>query len=99
MSDTAATQEELPLVEATEVIQEPATEEVTQTAAPTDNAIDANDLKVAYIVGLTNEGNFIFQLLGKEKGLVELMGINAHANMRVKALHERSQGAGDVLIH
>jgi len=66
---------------------------------PEQQQLSLNDLKMGYIVGLTPDGNFVFELLGQEKGLVELLGIHEHATKRVDRIYEDSQLSGDRLTH
>jgi hypothetical protein len=57
------------------------------------------DLKCGYVVGLSQEDHFIFELFGTNKGLVELMGIHQHASHRVNSIYNDQQMAGDRLVH
>lgn len=56
------------------------------------------DLKMGYIVGITPDGNFVFEIIGKEKGLVELLGLHKFAEKKVTSLLDSTQGSGDRLI-
>lgn len=44
------------------------------------------ELEHGYVVGLDKDGKFVFQLLGKKSGLVELLGIHQYANRQVDRL-------------
>jgi len=71
-------------------------------AAPAQEApkeVRLEDTKIAYVVGMDAEGNFIFQVFGKEAGLLQLLGIHAHADRRIKAIYDDKQIAGDRLTH
>lgn len=57
------------------------------------------ELKIGYVVGLTPEGRFVFELLGQERGLVELLGIHQHATKRVNRIYDDNQLGGDRLVH
>lgn len=57
------------------------------------------DLKCGYVVGLTQDDRFIFELFGTNKGLVELMGIHQHASYRVDSVYNDQQMSGDRLVH
>ncbi len=73
-------------------------EEAAPEEQPQSQAVDLHkDMKVAYVVGLSKEDNFIFQVYGENKGLVELMGIHQHASKQVEAMYNNSQGLGDAL--
>ena len=64
-----------------------------------EQKLSLEDLKVGYIVGLTPNGDFVFELFGKEPGLVELLGIHQHAMHRVNRIYDEKQFSGDRLIH
>ena len=61
--------------------------------------VKLEDTKIAYVVGMDQEGNFIFQIFGKEAGLLQLLGIQAHANRQIQAIYDDKQMAGDRLTH
>jgi hypothetical protein len=61
--------------------------------------ISLNDLKIGYVVGITQEGQFLFEMLGENKGLVELLGIHQHAAHQVNRIYGEQQMSGDRLIH
>jgi hypothetical protein len=56
------------------------------------------ELRYGYIVGLKEDGNFVFELIGKQKGLVELLGLHRYAEKKVMQLLDVTQGSGDALI-
>jgi hypothetical protein len=58
----------------------------------------SEDLKMGYIVGLTKEGNFVFELVGKDRTLVELLGLHQYAQKRVYSILDEINGSGDRLI-
>ena len=60
---------------------------------------NGDNLRMGYIVGVTNAGNFVFEVLGENKGLVELLGLHAHATAKIQGVYERAQMTGDALIH
>ena len=63
------------------------------------SSINLQDLKIGYIVGLTAEDQFVFELFGTNKGLVELLGIHQHASKRVNSVYDDAQMSGDRLMH
>lgn len=69
---------------------------VEQQAAPTQ--LSAADLRMGYLVGLTKDGNFVFQVVGQEPGLVELLGLHQYAGLKVKSALDGSQNSGDKLV-
>ena len=80
--------------EAVEVAAEATT---TEGGAPTSVALE--DLKIGYVVGLTAEDRFVFELFGQNKGLVELLGIHQHASRKVNRVYDDQQMSGDRLLH
>ena len=74
-------------------------EEVEDTPKEEEKQLLLDELKIGYIVGLTMEGNFVFELFGQEKGIVELLGINAHADAKIKRIYDETQMSGDRLVH
>ena len=90
--------EEITTMSEAEVVK---TDEVSQVSTPVEPAkeIRLEDTKIAYVVGMDQEGNFIFQVFGKEAGLLQLLGIHAHATRRVQALYDDKQIAGDRIVH
>jgi len=80
-----------------EVVDLPqSTAEVTEAQKP--EVFNADELQIGYLVGLDPEGNFVFRVFGKSQGLVELMGVHAHACRRVQSIHDAKQGIGDGLV-
>lgn len=75
-----------------EQVEEEDVPEKEDTQQPTE-------LKIGYVVGLTPEGRFVFELLGQERGLVELLGIHQHATKRVNRIYDDNQLGGDRLVH
>ena len=65
--------------------------------APT--SVSLEDLKIGYVVGLTAEDRFVFELFGQNKGLVELLGIHQHASRKVNRVYDDQQMSGDRLLH
>jgi hypothetical protein len=83
-----------------ETPEAPEAPEAASVEAPAEEkkeGISLKDLKVGYVVGLTDEGNFVFELVGTDPGLVELLGVNAHAAERVRQIYARTQMTGDAL--
>ena len=62
-----------------------------------ESTVTLDDLKTAYIVGVTADDKFIFELYGKEKGLVQLLGIHKHATHCVDNIYNHKQMSGDRL--
>ena len=80
--------------EATPVVNE---EAEAQQSTEEGEQLSLNDLRIAYVVGLTPKGDFVFEVYGKEKGLVELLGVHQHAVKKVDRIYQDSQAQGDRL--
>jgi len=80
-------------------LSSPVPEPIPVQSVPKDKEVRLEDTKIAYIVGMDQEGNFLFQVFGKEPGLLQLMGIHAHATRRVEAIYQDKQITGDRLVH
>jgi len=74
--------------------QAPVAEELQE-----EKPMDLNDLKIGYVVGLTEDNNFVFQVFGQQRGLVELLGVHGHANKQIDAVYNNAQVMGDRLVH
>jgi len=70
-----------------------------QEVAPEKKEVKLEDTTIAYVVGMDQEGNFIFQIFGKEAGLLQLLGIHAHATRQIEAIYDDKQMSGDRLTH
>ena len=79
--------------------EEKKVEEEVVEEVPTKKAQSLDDLEVGYVVGLTDEGNFIFDVFGKRKGLVEILGLQQHAAFKIQSIYNQTQVAGDSLVN
>jgi hypothetical protein len=74
----------------------------TQAQDPAQRAEDLNNkisqLTVGYVVGVTETGDFVFEVLGDKPGLVQLMGVHQYANTRVQMLSDMNLGYGTPLL-
>lgn len=89
---------------AEEAVEDVTAAEDTQTTpagppGPEAQGLTLDDLKVGYVVGLADDGNFVFDVFGKEKDLLSLLGLHAHADRRVNQIYNQTQMAGDTLVH
>lgn len=94
--------EELREVEAPEEVVEEKVEEVATDVVEDpvqEQQLSLNDLVSGYVVGLTEDGNFIFEPIGKKKELLPLLGLNGYASRRLANLLDKSQMSGDTLVH
>ena len=59
---------------------------------------DANkELKFGFISGLRQDGNFLFEMLGTEKSLVNLMGVKQYTDKRIAGEIDKNLNTGDAL--
>jgi hypothetical protein len=75
------------------------TKPVQEENPPQEENLREEDLKIGYVVGITPDGKFIFRVMGKEKGLLELLGIHEYASRNVQRLVDNKQMSGDALVH
>lgn len=86
--------------EVKDIVEEEVVEQVVdQPAQPQQRQMSLEDMKCGYIVAMTEEGNFVFDLFGKQKGLVEVLGLHKHATSRVDTLYNQAQMSGDALVN
>lgn len=93
---SAVAQEATEDIETTAQVAEPLPVEQVGQTTPLKSL---DDFKVGYIVALTEDDNFVFDVFGSQKGLLEVMGLHQHATLRVNQIHNQSQMAGDTLIN
>jgi len=86
-------------VEAAAEAVEVAVEATAEEGAGGATSVALEDLKIGYVVGLTAEDRFVFELFGQNKGLVELLGIHQHASRKVNRVYDDQQMSGDRLLH
>lgn len=72
--------------------------EESDKVEPKKTPIALEDLKCGYVVGISEDEHFIFEIFGKNKNLVELLGVHAHASHRVSSIHNDQQVSGDRLV-
>lgn len=70
-------------------------EELPQPTPPVEKPAPA--LIAGYLVGLNDEGNFVFELVTKDQSLLELLGIHRYAESRVKMILDNRIHTGDKL--
>jgi hypothetical protein len=56
------------------------------------------DMEVGYLVGLKAGGEFVFEVVGKEPGLVQLMGLHQYATRRINLAADINQAYGPALL-
>ena len=60
--------------------------------------VSLSDLKAGYVVGLSKEGELLFEPIGTDQGLVELLGLHAYATIRIDVLKDLNQGLVGTLV-
>jgi len=66
---------------------------------PVQKQISLNDIRVGYIVGVTKDNLMVFELLGQDQGLMDILGLHQHAGRRINSIYEDLQVCGDRLTH
>ena len=70
----------------------------TNTETPVETQPAPPPLVAGYLVGLNEEGNFVFELVSKDQSLLELLGIHKYAETRVKMLMDNKLNTGDKIV-
>ena len=81
---------------ATEVVEDAAT-----TASQPEQEqpqLGLGDLDCGYVVGV-KDGNYVFEIVGANKDLNLLLGVNRFANAKVDATFNNLQMSGDALVN
>lgn len=65
---------------------------------PQQQTLSLDDLKAGFVVGLSKDGNFVFNVLGKEPGLLDLLGLQQLASEKIKQLFNNNNLQGDALV-
>lgn len=77
----------------------PMSEQQNQTPDPVDLPESKEpDLAYGYVVGVNKEGGFVFNLLGDDKGIVQLLGLNKFAEKQIETLADSSLNQGLPLV-
>lgn len=67
------------------------------TQVPTQEVQERTPL-IGYVVALLSDGNFHFEVLGSQKGLVELLGVHEYAGGEVRKVYNNTLWSGDKLV-
>ena len=70
--------------------QAPEIEDVPQEP----EALDLSNLQCGYVVGLGDNGEFVFEVLGGNPGLVQLLGLHQYADHRLTYARDVNQNYG-----
>lgn len=65
---------------------------------PPTKAVNLPEMKCGYVVGIQPDGEFVFEVMGEEVGLIELMGLHKYADHRLEVAKDISQAYGPALI-
>jgi len=57
------------------------------------------EIKVGYTVALMGDGALVFDFLGEELGLIELLGLQEFAKMKIQTYIESVGCTGDARVH
>jgi hypothetical protein len=68
-----------------------------ETTQQQGQQIGLNDLKVGYVVGLTEDEKFVFEVVGKKPNLAELLGLHKHAETKLEVVYSQAQFVGDAV--
>ena len=68
------------------------------STVPTQEVPERTPL-IGYTVALLSDGNFHFEVLGTDKGLVQLLGVHQYATGEVKKVHDNAVLSGDRLVN
>lgn len=71
----------------------------TDPGGPKPAGEEQPQVRVGYTVALLGDGNFHFEILGEDKGLVELLGIHQYASTQVEKIRQDATMTGDRLSH
>lgn len=84
-------------------MNEEETKKVITSATELDKTLTTDNLQCGYLVGLSKEkdgkdGQFIFQLLGEERGLLQLQGLHGYASNHIQKLTDEALKVGNGFI-
>lgn len=65
-----------------------------QEESPFSQSQQEVELRFGYTVGVDTEGKFVFQLLGNDRGFVQLLGLTKFAEQQISTLMDANLGQG-----
>jgi hypothetical protein len=71
-------------------------EQKQQSISPPEETLAP--IAFGYSVGVDTNGQFVFQLLGEDKGIVQLLGLNKFAETQLNSLMDANLRQGDTLL-
>jgi hypothetical protein len=60
---------------------------------------DEKTLRFGYTVGVNDDGSFVFDLHGEDKGIVQLLGLTRFAEYQIERMHNIALKQGDALTN
>lgn len=63
----------------------------------TDSKNTESKFRIAYTVGITQDGQLFWEVTGSDQGVVELLGLHELAGQQVKNIVDSKLGVGDAL--
>lgn len=73
-------------------------ESADETAGKTETQ-ETSPLRFGYTVGVNEDGSFVFDLHGEDKGIVQLLGLTRFAEYQIERIHNISMKQGDALLN
>lgn len=92
MSDTPIVDQQGNPVEETPITEAP------QQPEQTTIELKPEDVKCGYVVAVRKNGEFVFETLGDQCGLIELLGVQKYAEHRITIAKDASQNHGYPVI-
>lgn len=74
------------------------TEPVAQEEEVQQETKELPEMSCGYVVGIKPDGGFVFEIVGPEPGLVQLLGLHKYADHRLKLATDMNQGTGFPLV-
>jgi len=69
-----------------------------EVSSASNRVITLPEMTNGFIVGVTSEGNYVFEIVGTQTGLIELMGLLEYAKLRIADIRDLNQGRGNPII-
>jgi hypothetical protein len=76
----------------------PGEQDAVAPKAPKKEEKEESPVKMAYTVGVREDGQFVFEVTGSKPSLLELLGLQTFAGKKIELMYGRSQVEGEVGI-
>lgn len=73
--------------------------EEQDAVAPKTEEKKESPIKIAYTVGVKEDGQFVFNVSGSKPGLLELLGLQTFAAKKIGMMYDKAQTEGDAAVH